>query len=194
MAKDSSSEFSSVFDDLLDRSRREWEALSSRTPAASAGARLEPSFAPASTRAIPERPAVIASSSATPRAGAAEVLRRSGEYDSAVKVWNPAKSEAAGYLFNRFGSSWQMEVAERRRDGDEFVVLIKLAIPEKNLVKSQFGRGRIPSASGEGGLRGSAGGLAFSLGGETPAPTQPPEDRGYRRAIEDGLAKCVELL
>lgn len=196
MAKNDLSGFSSAFDDLLERSRREWDALSP------GGAGMKGS-APPSPQAGPGAPAAAARapSAAGGSLGAAahrEVLRRSGEYASAARVWDPARSEAAAFLFNRFGTEWQVEVAERRRDGDEFVALVKLTIPAKNLVKSQFGRGRIPGARSERPIQGSAGGIGFSIGepsgGEQAAPPQPPEDRGYRRAIEDGLAKCVELL
>ena len=200
MAKDTTSSHSSAFDGLLEKSRQEWTTLASgvgvvggrSSPAASGPAASAPPSRPVAPAARPVAPAAPQAAGAA--SGSGSVLRPSGEYVSAARVWSPSKSEAAAYLFIRFGSEWQIEVAERRREGDEIVVLVKLTVAGKNLVKSQFGRGKIPSASEGNAIRGSAGGVAFSLGAESEAPTQPPEDRGYRRAIENGLAKCVELL
>jgi len=189
MAKDAFSGLSSAFDELLAKSRREWDALA---PAAGLAA---PRTVPApggDSPLVPDAARNVGIPSHGAKDGA--VLRRTGEYASAVRVWDLLKSEAAAFLFNRFGAEWQVEVAERRRDGDEFVVLVKLTVPGKNLIKSQFGRGRIPAAAPEPSIKGSAGGVEFSLGEAAGRPAQSPEERGYRRAIEDGLAKCVELL
>lgn len=185
-------DLSSAFDALLEKSRKEWDALA---PAAGLSTRPATTAAAGSPARQTETPYTVRPAGAAPAAaGRGEVLRRTGEYASASRVWDPTRSEAAAFLFNRFGADWQVEVAERRRDGGEFVALVKLTVPSKNLVKSQFGRGKIPAPAGESPIQGSAGGVSFSLGPEGGGSTQPPEDRGYRRAIEDGLAKCVELL
>ena len=42
-------------------------------------------------------------------------------------------------LNQRFGDKWRYEITERRRDGDEVIVLCRLTLPERNVTKAQFG-------------------------------------------------------
>ena len=128
-------------------------------------------------------------------AGPRTPLRRSGDYVSAARVWDAAKSESAAVLNERYSDAWEFEVASHSREGDEFVVLGKLSLPSRNLVKSNFGRGHIPGTASDT-TAASAGGIAFRFGeGEAAAGgSQSAEDRGYRRAIENALARCLALL
>ena len=124
-------------------------------------------------------------------------LSSDGEYHSASRVWNAAQSDTARRLNQRFGTDWNFSVVKRHREGDEYIVMGKLAVPAKGISKTQFGRGRIPrDEAARSAVGGSAGGITFSLGGGqgSAGSSQSPEDRGYRRAIEDALANCAALL
>jgi hypothetical protein len=186
MAKNQTSEFSSAFDDLLEQSRRGWETLIPRVV-------REFSPSPAGESAQPAQPVRLG----IPSASIPDVLVSSGEHASARSVWDPAKSEAAMALFKRFGSGWRIEVAEKRREGDEFVVRVTLTVPDKGIAIGRLGRGRIPAGGTGAVVQGSAGGVSFSIApkpGAADGSPRPSEDRGYRRAIENGLARCVESL
>lgn len=186
MAKNETAGFSSAFDGLLEQSRRGWDTL---IP----GGLREPSSPPARESAQTAQAAPLG----LPPGSLPDVLLSSGEHASARRVWDPAKSEVAAALFTRFGSGWRIEVAEKRKEGDEFVVRVTLTVPEKGIAIGRLGRGRIPAAGAGPLVQGSAGGISFSIAakpGREEANPQPAEDRGYRRAIENGLARCVESL
>ena len=122
-------------------------------------------------------------------------LLAEGEYHSAAQVWQPAKSETARLLDSRYGAGWNFAVLERERQGNEILVKGRLTIPGKGIGKTQFGVGAIPGEAGAASVAGSAGGISFALGaGPGAGGGQNPEQRGYRRAIEDALAKCAALL
>ena len=98
-------------------------------------------------------------------------------------------------LNQRFGDKWRYEITERRRDGDEVIVLCRLTLPERNVTKAQFGFARIGRAGAGGAVRGSAGGMSFTLGaGESVSLAGDSEDAAYERAADDALAKCAAML
>ena len=185
MAKNGNSEFSSAFDSLLEQSRRGWDSLvpapGGKVPSAPPARISRP---PASTLSGP--------ASAAPH----DVLVQAGESASVRRVWDPAKSEAAAALFKRFGSGWRIQVQDRRREGDEFATRVTLTVPGESITKSHLGRGKIPAPSGGGPIQGSVGGISFAIAGTSAGDTttQSPDERGFRRAIEDGLAHCVASL
>jgi hypothetical protein len=98
-------------------------------------------------------------------------------------------SEPERFLNDRYGNGWQVEIAERRSEGDEVVVLCRLTVPEHDITRAQFGRARIGAAEP---LGGSSDGVTFSLG-KTDAGTGE-ESSAYAAAERDALAKCVALL
>lgn len=98
-------------------------------------------------------------------------------------------------LNQRFGDKWRYEITERRRDGDEVIVLCRLTLPERNVTKAQFGLARIGRASAGAAVRGSAAGVSFTLGaGESVSLAGDSEDAAYERAADDALAKCAAML
>lgn len=98
-------------------------------------------------------------------------------------------------LNQRFGDKWRYEITERRRDGDEVVVLCRLMLPERNVTKAQFGLARIGRAGAGAAVRGSAGGVSFTLGaGDSGSLVGDSEDAAYERAADDALAKCAAML
>ncbi len=109
-----------------------------------------------------------------------------------------AKSEHNGvapqttrFLDDRYGDRWRYEVVERRREGDEVIVLCRLTVAEGGPSRTQFGRAQVGAEAS--GLSGSAGGVAFTLGTGAAAPGDP-EQAAYQRALAAALAKCAELL
>lgn len=98
-------------------------------------------------------------------------------------------SEPERFLNDRYGDGWQVEIAERRREGDEVVVLCRLTVPEHDITRAQFGRARIGATAP---LNGSSGGVAFSLGAVGQGAGE--ELQAYASAEANGLAKCVALL
>lgn len=106
-----------------------------------------------------------------------------------------AASPVVQQLNQRFGDEWRYEITERRRDGDEVVVLCRLTLPERNVTKAQFGLARIGRAGAGAAVRGSAGGVSFTLGaGESGWLAGDSEDAAYERAADDALAKCAAML
>lgn len=101
-------------------------------------------------------------------------------------------SDAVRFLDDRYGDGWSYEIAERRREGDEVIVLCKLSIPEQDISKSQFGRATV-IAAGAPGTGGSADGVTFSLGPEEGGDGDP-EEAAFQRALNSALAKCAEML
>ena len=98
-----------------------------------------------------------------------------------------AHSAATQYLNERYANRWHYEIAERRRVGDEAIVMGKLFLKDQGVVKTQFGRAKIATGS----LAGRSGSVRFRL--ELSVPERN-EDDAYRRAAENALANCVKLL
>ena len=183
-----SSRFTSAFDDLLAKNRRDLDALyrgaapsgRSRAPAASPA----PGPPPDPSVRAPEPPSrgeKGPSGTRDGRAGAAEPSP-------------PAASPAERLLDERYGDGWRFEVTSRRREKDEAIVVGTLRLPGSGALRTQFGSARILSGGGSG--SGSAGGVAFSFGagagtGESPLAA---EEAAFERAREDALASCAALL
>ncbi len=124
----------------------------------------------------------------------ARPVAQTTEPDSAAAV---GSSETVRFLDDRYGDGWRYEVADRRRDGDEFIVLCKLILADQNISKSQFGRAHINSSGDGHEITGSADGVAFAIQPEEMSrgrSTVDPEEAAFHRAVERALARCVELL
>ncbi len=105
------------------------------------------------------------------------------------------ESETVRTLNARYGDGWRCDVIDRRREGDEIVVLCRLTIGEDGVARTQFGGARI----GGGGTRtaGRAGGVPFGFGSGGPASAASPaeaEERAYARAVDEALARCAAML
>lgn len=101
--------FASAFDKLLEQNRQQFDRIL-HGPAGSSR-----------------------SGAATPAAGGLPPRRRFGPLD-------PESSPAMRALDDRFGTDgWRYEVSERRRVGDEMIVLCRLTLPARNAVRAQFG-------------------------------------------------------
>ena len=173
MATNERTSSTAAFDEMLARNRRELDAL-------------YPGSAPtAGALSITDPPPPATEPPATSPPSA----RRAPEPDS-------ADSETVRTLNERYGDGWRYDVIDRRREGNEIIVLCKLVIDEGEVTKAQFGSARV----GGGGTptAGSAGGTSFSFGTSRSAsvPSSPasPEDLAYARAIDAALARCAAML
>jgi len=123
------------------------------------------------------------------------MLNRRPQTTAAPSVTTPSDaSENVRFLNDRYGRDWRHEIIERRREGDEVIVLCRLTIDELDMSKTQFGSARIGEASAKPVIKGSAGSIAFTIGTEQTGREKDTEEAAFRRALEDGLAKCVALL
>ena len=185
MPSERPSGFSSAFDELLERSRRELDALSigSDAPALSP----TPTTPRTTTRAPASSGAV--SRSASSRASAASPAA--------------ARSPAERALDEKLGVGWRHEVLDRTREGDELVVRCRVTAPARGVSRTWYGSAPLPGGGrgGPSGMTGRAGSVRFTLGGGTGAGTSgqrrdplQAEREAERQAIESALAACARLL
>ena len=184
MPSDPLTGFSSAFDELLERSRRELDALSggSDSPALSPTSRT-----PSSASAGPSRAAA--------RSVAGDVSTRASAPPPA------SRSPAEHALDEKLGADWRYEVLDRTREGVELVVRCRVSAPSRGVSRTWHGSAPLGGAgrSGASGMTGMAGSLRFSLGGSAGAgsETDDPiraEREAERQAIESALAACARLL
>jgi hypothetical protein len=116
--------------------------------------------------------------------GTAEAL---APQNTKVSRLDPAPSEPVRHLNQRFGDGWHYEIAAQHCEGGEAIVLVKLTIAKTGAVKSQFGRARLDG----GPVEGKSGGVSFRLAGN---PGNEMEADAYRRATEEALMRCAELV
>ena len=177
--------FASAFDNLLERNRRR---MQERMPKALGRTLTNQAHAP--ERVFPEF-----SAPQTPAAtlSAPDPIQNQAD----PRPPRTAESEGERRLNERFGAGWQYEVKERRREGDEMIVLCQVTVPEKNISKEQFGRAsiRLPGRSDL--VRGSANGIAFAMRLEPERARGSggnPEEAAFQKAVENALARCAELI
>jgi hypothetical protein len=130
-------QLSSVFDDMLTKSKRSLDDLY-RGGLSRAG---EPS------------------AQARPFAGRTTTTARHAAGSLPSKV--DPDSAAARWLNEHFGGKWRYEISAQKREGDEAIVLGKLTFGRENVIRTQFGRAKI---SGDA-VAASSGGLRFKVGG-----------------------------
>ena len=172
-----SSRYTSPFDDLLAKNRRELDALYEGTGPSRPG-RL-------SSGSAPREPAPTTSAPARAAEGAP------GESIRPASAETPAASPTERLLDERYGDGWRFEVMSRRRERDEVIVVGSLRLPGAGGVRTQFGSARITAG---GGTAGSAGGVAFSFGGAGGESPLAAEEAAFERAREDALANCAALV
>ncbi len=195
-----SSRFTSPFDDLLAKNRRDLDAL--YRGAAPSGRGHAPTPSPVSgppTGSLgyaPEPPSREERSSPDPPDPPDPMDRgdrRTGtEGGAGAAEPSPAASPAERLLDERYGDGWRFEITSRRREKDEVIVVGALRLPGAGGVRTQFGSARISTGAGSG--SGSAGGVAFSFGGGSGRSPLAAEEAAFERARDDALASCTALL
>ena len=174
--------FSSAFDELLERSRRELDALSG----GSGGRALSPT-----SRTF------TSSSTSSTTAATRDVAQ--GVSTRATTSPPAARSPAERVLDEKLGPDWRYEVLDRTREGGEMVVRCRVTAPARGVSRTWHGSAPLFGARGgvASGMTGTAGNVRFSLGGSAGAPTDNPiqaEREAERQAIESALAACGRLL
>ena len=200
-----SSRFTSPFDDLLERNRRELDALYRGTERAGADRDplpgREPRAPAAPAAGVPVEGSVRPGPAAEPSltgGGSGEPPRSSAAPSpspaSASAPGSPASTPVKRLLDERYGDGWRFEVTSRRREGDEVIVVGALRLPGSGGVRTQFGSAPI-TANDENGASGSVGGVGFSFGaGSARQDSFATEEAAYARARDDALAHCAALL
>ena len=185
MSSNRLSGFSSAFDDLLERSRRELDALSSGSGAPALSPTSRPSPRPSAASSAAVAPGAAQGVSARP-------TRASGSHPG-------SRSIAERALDDKLGSGWSYEVLDRTRDGGELVVRCRVTAPARGVSRTWHGSAPLSGAgpSGASGASGTAGNLRFTLGSGSEASADDPiraEREAERRAVESALAACARLL
>ena len=175
MPSDRLSGFSSAFDEMLERSRRELDALSSGSGS--------PALSPTSR------------TTARPSASAAAAARTESTRASPPAARSPAERA----LDEKLGTDWRCEVLERTREGDELVVRCRVTAPARGVTRTWFGSAPLSGGGrgGASGMKGTAGNVRFTLGAGAGAGANDPiraEREAERQAIESALAACARLL
>jgi hypothetical protein len=140
MAETRRSELSSLFDDMLTQSRKQFDDLYRGG--------LHHSERAADTRAP-----VAADRDSSSRAAKTSTLL------------DASSSPAVRRMNERFGSDWRYEITEQRRESGEAIVLCKLTFGKDGAARTQFGR----AAFSSGAVTGAADGVRFSLGAGSSA-------------------------
>ncbi len=178
-----SSRYTSAFDDLLAKNRRELDALYEGTGPSRGGR--------PSSGSPPREPAPATGAPARAPEGAPSESIRPVSAEAPAADPSPAASPTERLLNERYGDGWRFEVTSRRRERDEVIVVGSLRLPGAGGVRTQFGSARIAAG---GGTAGSAGGVAFSFGGAGGGSPLAAEEAAFERAREDALASCAALL
>ncbi len=136
MAETRRSETSSLFDDMLAQSRKQFDDL---------------------YRGRLRRGGERAVNAGLPAAADRDSSSRAAK---ASTLFDLNSSPAARRMNERFGSDWRYEITEQRREGGEAIVLCRLTFGKDGAVRTQFGR----AAFSSGAVTGAADGVRFSLG------------------------------
>ncbi len=188
MPSDRLTGFSSAFDEMLERSRRELDALSGGSDA------LALSPAPRTSLRTPPR------TSSEPAGSRTSASARDGS-DRSVRAAPASRSPAERALDEKLGADWRYEVLERTREGGELVVRCRVTAPGRGVSRTWYGSAPMSGAGrgGPSGMTGTAGNVSFTLGagaGTSPRTSDPArsEREAERQAIESALAACARLL
>jgi hypothetical protein len=131
MAETRNPEHSSVFDDMLAQTKKQFDDLYR------------------GQRRAGER-AASAEAPATDRDSGAPTAKPSGRLDA-------SSSPAVHRMNERFGSDWRYEITEQRREAGEAIVLCRLTFGKDGAVRTQFGRAALSS----GPVTGASDGVRF---------------------------------
>ena len=199
MPSDRLTGFSSAFDEMLERSRRELDALSggSDAPALSPTPRTT---SRASSRTSLPTPPRTSSEPAGGRSSAADRNVSAGGASASSPAASRSPAERA--LDEKLGADWRYEVLERTREGGELVVRCRVTAPGRGVSRTWFGSAPVSGAGrGASVMGGKAGNVSFTLGarvgtGAGVGANNPArnEREAERQAVESALAACARLL
>ena len=206
MPSDRLTGFSSAFDEMLERSRRELDALSGGSDAPALSPTPRTSSRASSRTSLPTPPRT-SSEPAGGRSSAADRNVSAGGASASSPAASRSSAERA--LDEKLGADWRYEVLERTREGGELVVRCRITAPSRGISRTWFGSAPMPGAGrgssnpgrGASGMRGKAGNVSFTLGarvgtGAGVRANNPArsEREAERQAVESALAACARLL
>ena len=88
-----------------------------------------------------------------------------------------AEIDAAGWLDRYYPGEWKYDVKDRRREGNELVVLCRFELPDYGIRRTQFGMAEIERTN------------------SPPQNTErEAEETAYRQAIDNALRWCIRML
>lgn len=197
MASRQRSGLSSPFDEMVEKTRKQFDDLSGEmAPRWPGNAGAPPKTATAPQEAAPreaERYAPRTAAPPPPAPAQSTAPQRPGP----AAGFDAGSMDPAKFLDDRFGGLWRHEITDRRRDGDDVVVRCRLGIDGEDSPPTQMGRARIYAAGQASEIAGSADGVAFSFrAGSAPSGNgaAEAEEAAYREAERAALARCVEML
>ena len=165
MASSRLSGFASAFDDMLERSRREMDALSGSS-------RVERPQRASEGTTISQQP------------------RQEGDAPSA-----PRRSAAVRALDEKLGPGWRHEVVERIREGGEMVVRCRVHAPARGITRTVYGSAALSgSAPRVSGTAGGVSFRLGDGGSPSGSGAMGAERDAERRAVDSALAACARLL
>ena len=215
MPSDRLTGFSSAFDEMLERSRRELDALSggSDAPALSPTPRTSSRSSSRTSLRTPPRTSSEPAGS-RPSAIHPSTTAQDGS-DRSARTAPASRSPAERALDEKLGADWHHEVLERTREGGELVVRCRVTAPGRGVSRTWYGSAPVPGAGhrasnpgrrasnfgrGASGMKGRAGNVSFTLGtrvGTGAGGANNPirsEREAERQAVESALAACARLL
>ena len=84
---------------------------------------------------------------------------------------------AADWLDRHYPGEWRYDVRDRKKEGNELVVLCRFELPSYGIRRTQFGMAEIERADTV-----------------SPNTEREAEETAYRQAINDALQGCIRML
>ena len=208
MPSDRLTGFSSAFDEMLERSRRELDALSGGSGAPALSPTPRPSSRSSSRTSLRTPPRTSSEPAGSrPSSARPSTTGRDGSDRSARTAATAPRSPAERALDEKLGTDWRYEVLERTREGGDLVVRCRVTAPGRGISRTWFGSAPVSGPGhrgsnigrGASGMKGRAGNVRFTLGagaGTGPGTSDPArsEREVERQAVEAALAACARLL
>ena len=199
MPSDRLTGFSSAFDEMLERSRRELDALSGGSDAPALSPTPRTASRASSRTSLPTPPRT---SSEPPGSRPSAADRNVSAGDASASSPAASRSPAERALDEKLGADWRYEVLERTREGGELVVRCRVTAPSRGVSRTWFGSAPVSGAGRRASVMGGkAGNVSFTLGarvgtGAGVGANNPArnEREAERQAVESALAACARLL
>lgn len=201
MPSDRLTGFSSAFDEMLERSRRELDALSGGSDAPALSPTPRTSSRSSSLTSLPTPPRTSSEPAGSRPSAVRPSTTARNQSDRSARTTPAPRSPAERALDEKLGADWRYEVLERTREGGELVVRCRVTVPSRGISRTWLGSAPVSGAGrgGATGMTGTAGNVRFTLGpgAGTGAGTNDPfqgEREAERQAVESALAACARGL
>ena len=202
MPSDRLTGFSSAFDEMLERSRRELDALSGGSDAPALSPTPRTASRVSSRTSLPTPPRTSSEPVGSRPSAIHPSTTARDQSDRSARTAVPAsRSPAERALDEKLGPDWHHEVLECTREGGELVVRCRVTAPARGISRTWYGSAPVSGAGrgGATGMTGTAGNVRFTLGpgADTGSGANNParsEREAERQAVESALAACARLL